>query len=294
MQRGERDLARADEVEVVLGDLGRSAARCRAACRCRRAPARGPARAGSRARSRGRAASPAPSAPAPARGTRVRPAGRRSASRTGRAPRLHVDQLAGQLEVVLRREPGSKRSPTSRRTSSSARRPSGRAGSAARRAPARARPRPSAAPRSAPSPVRPPRASWRSQRPRRPPSFFARAMAWLASFCCARRPSISGSSARRRSSSRRTASTRVGDVPSAARQGGAHGIGVLADQPQIEHRPDPTRCGGSAASAVAGWRAAASPCPAYSARKSATFSASSPVTMFSGMTAPEKPPLRIA
>ena len=34
--------------------------------------------------------------------------------------------------------------------------------------------------------------------------------------------------------------------------------------------------------------------PEYSERKSATASASSPTTMFAGMMAPEKPPLRIA
>ena len=55
---------------------------------------------------------------------------------------------------------------------------------------------------------------------------------------------------------------------------------VLADLPEVEHR-DPVR-------------PASRSLPEYLARKSATASASSPTTMFAGMIAPEKPPLRIA
>src|SRR5439155_12970680 len=61
-------------------------------------------------------------------------------------------------------------------------------------------------------------------------------------------------------------------------EGGAHGVGLAADAPQVEHR--------------VGYLAALR--PEYFARNSATARASRPVTMFSGMIAPEKPPLRIA
>ena len=74
------------------------------------------------------------------------------------------------------------------------------------------------------------------------------------------------------------------------------GPGVLADAPKVEHsgalgpacarlgEPDPVAGrGGSPASR-----------PAYSETNLATLIASSPTTMFWGMIAPEKPPLRIA
>ena len=71
-------------------------------------------------------------------------------------------------------------------------------------------------------------------------------------------------------------------VDAAARQRVPRGLRVLADLPEVEHRD-------------LAWRLAAGLCvPEYLSRKSATASASSPVTMFAGMIAPEKPPLRIA
>ena len=116
----------------------------------------------------------------------------------------------------------------------------------------------------------------------------------LASFCSARSPSSSGSSARRRRSSSITSSSARAVVLAAAGERGAHAVGVLADALEVEHAA-------SAASAaylsdsvmfVAGtcWASR----PEYFARNSATACACSPTTMFCGMIAPEKPPLRIA
>ena len=77
---------------------------------------------------------------------------------------------------------------------------------------------------------------------------------------------------------------------------------VLADRSQVEHRragallPEAAACccrtGSRSRSPGFGGRSTSA--PAYSATNSATASASSPTTMFCGMIAPEKPPLRIA
>jgi hypothetical protein len=72
----------------------------------------------------------------------------------------------------------------------------------------------------------------------------------------------------------------LGDVAAAPGEGRPHRVGVAADQPEVQH-------GG-------GYPPAADFLPAYSETNAATCCASGPVTMFSGMIAPEKPPLAIA
>ena len=72
----------------------------------------------------------------------------------------------------------------------------------------------------------------------------------------------------------------------------ADALGVLTDALDVKHRPPPASyfvdsVMGVVATCCA-WR------PEYLARNAATARASSPSTTFSGMIAPEKPPLRIA
>ena len=68
----------------------------------------------------------------------------------------------------------------------------------------------------------------------------------------------------------------LGQVGRAPRQRGADRVRVAADEPEVQHRPGRYLL------------------PAYLERKAATSVASFPTTMFSGMIAPEKPPLRSA
>ena len=133
----------------------------------------------------------------------------------------------------------------------------------------------------------------------------------LASFCSACSVSSSVVSSRQRSSAASSrVDRRVVDV-AAARERGAHGVGVAADEPEVEHAP-----GSGATAPVAGVAAAAASrpvqwkpfaalplpagrgpsrlAPAYRATNSATCCACSPTTMFCGMIAPEKPPFSIA
>ena len=127
------------------------------------------------------------------------------------------------------------RSPASSRWSRPARRPrrpraarcprrgaagSGRFGSAASVASSCAST--GSAPRRAP--CRAPRLAHRGDRLSASSPRAAPAIAWLASFCCARTPSSSGISSRRRASSSRTASTGLGGA--AAGQRLARGAGV--------------------------------------------------------------------
>ena len=57
----------------------------------------------------------------------------------------------------------------------------------------------------------------------------------FASFCSARSPSSSGSSARRRASSSITASSLGDGLLAAARERGAHAVGFLPDALEVEH-----------------------------------------------------------
>ena len=115
-----------------------------------------------------------------------------------------------------------------------------------------------------------------------------RRSAWRAS--CARpgRPRSRGSSSRRRASSASSSSTALGGA--AAGQRRLDPLGVGADQLQVEHRRRRAQGDGFAGAR----RFLGFVCPAYSATKRATASASSPTTMFWGMIAPEKPPFWIA
>ena len=91
-----------------------------------------------------------------------------------------------------------------------------------------------------------------------------------------------------------------------ARQRGPRGIRILADAPQVEHYA--LSAGGFTGGRAAprgrpvaygepepgGWTVVWALEPAYFETNRATSEASLPVTMFWGMIAPEKPPLRIA
>ncbi len=121
----------------------------------------------------------------------------------------------------------------------------------------------------------------------------------LAAFCSARSPSSRGSSARRRPSSSITRSRPL--ATSAPRRAsaertpsGSSRINLRSSKPGS--LPSDLRWRQSyfvesvmfTDGTCFAWR------PEYSARNAATSRASSPRTMFSGMIAPEKPPLRIA
>ena len=154
-----------------------------------------------------------------------------------RQPRaaLHVDPLAGQLEVVAAgRAPAS---PTSRSDRVLVGARSGRAGSgsvasaacsslldAARSSSSSALTCADDVLHRARSPRRRPRrAAWRRRSPPRP------------AFCSARSASSRGSSSRQRASSASTLVDARRDVGAAARQRGADRVGVAADQPEVEH-----------------------------------------------------------
>ena len=239
VQRGERDLGGADEVQLVLGRARRSAARCRAGSRCRTAPARARAPAGSPARSRARAASPAPSARARARASRDRLAGRQSARPRAapRAPCRSAPPPARGGRAARSRTPAARRPRGPARPRDPPPR-SGRAGSAAARARPAAplRPRPARAP--APSRARPPPASPRSPaRAPRPPS--ADLMRAFASFCSRPQPL---QLRQQRPPTRIELDNPIQPRRSlhpATLQRRAHDVGFLADPLEVEHLREP-------------------------------------------------------
>ena len=116
----------------------------------------------------------------------------------------------------------------------------------------------------------------------------------LASFCSARRPSSSGSRARL-AASRRITSLELGDgALAAAGQRGAHAVGVLADALEVEHAASDASAAYLSDSVISVAGTCWASRPEYFARNSATACACWPTTMFCGMIAPEKPPLRSA
>ena len=108
------------------------------------------------------------------------------------------------------------------------------------------------------------------------PACLAAAMPSDAAFCSARRRSAAAVASRQLASSSSQLVDALGQLGRAPRQRGADRVGVAADEPEVQHRPGRYLL------------------PAYLERKAATSSASFPTTMFSGMIAPEKPPLRSA
>jgi hypothetical protein len=81
-------------------------------------------------------------------------------------------------------------------------------------------------------------------------------------------------------------------TPSAQRR--ADGVRIAADLLEVERGPGSPSYGVVEVDVVAGAGCWTTSWPAYLATKAATFCASAPTTMFCGMIAPEKPPLRIA
>ena len=167
--------------------------------------------------------------------------------------RLHVDQLARELEVVaavsIRRG-----SPTSRSVvSASAAVGSGGLGSEASAASSSAS-TPASSSVSALTPARDllHLGDRRGRRPR-PPSWPARSPC-EASFWRARSPSTSGSSSRRRASSASASSSRASEPSPRRASARAHRLGVAADRLQVEH--------GRRASAAAAARADFAACVA--------------------------------
>ena len=230
VQRGERDLARADEVELVVGQACRSAARCRAGSRCRRAPPRARAPAGCTG------SKPCPRSFSSAQRTSASSTKHELAAQVGearagqRAPRSMSIIGAGELEVVAARRAGAARLAQHRVLErrvriGQVRQPRERRVELA--------PRRRSAPRRAPCARRRPRACARSRSSASSPRDLAAAIAWLASFCCARRPSTSGISSRRRASSARISSTALGRAAAGERI--ARGVRIGAQLLQVEH-----------------------------------------------------------
>ena len=236
MQRRQRHLARAREVQVVVGAAGRSAARCRAGSRCRTAPPRAPAPAGRPARSRARRA-------------------RSSAQRTSASSSSTRSPLRYAKREPATRAPASMSiiAPASSRWSRPA--PSGLADLAQRRVVVgggrvgrvreRRRARPAARRRRPPAPA--PSAFTRAatsciaaiSSAASPPACLARADR-LRRLVLARaqRLDLGPQRARARVELEHAVEPRVGAV-APARQRRPHGLGVAADLLEVEHRAAP-------------------------------------------------------
>ena len=293
MQRGERDLGRADEVEVVVGQpvdlllgVGQEAGAVQRLL------------AHEHRRDDRLEAVAAQLLQRPAHERELEhhevalQVGEARAGHPGR--RLHVDQRPGQLEVVAAGAPGladlAQDRVLRRRVVVGEVRQRGAAprSSSASTSASSSRQRAARAPPPPPSP--------RSPRPRPRPRCLAAPISFDAAFCSARMPSSWGSSSRRRASSSSTRS--IAGVGAPPGQRGAHRLRLVADAPEVEHGlarrwSQPEAGVARRAGPAASWRTLRL-VPAYAATNSATSCASWPTTMFWGMIAPEKPPLRIA
>ena len=132
------------------------------------------------------------------------------------------------------------------------------------------------------------------------PSRFAAAISSDAWFCSARRPSTSGQQLAATRVERQQLVEGLAGAPALERRPGR--ARVVADRSQVEHEPPGLLALGAGLllfgldlAGVAGLRRPVDLAARVAGRRTPpTASASSPTTMFWGMIAPEKPPLRIA